>query len=82
MIDLLQRLRRAGVVLTIHDGEIVARETCGRADQGLLQELGEAADDIMLWYEERAAIIEYEARMPRANAEAQAYVELCEVGKK
>lgn len=70
--DLLQRVHDAGIVLKIEGDQL--RYTCppGAMTPGLRAELAAWKPDLILEYQERCGILQYDARLPRPEAEAQA----------
>ena len=70
--DLLQRLHDAGIVLKIEGDQL--RYTCppGAMTPGLRAELAAWKPDLILEYQERCGILQYDARLPRPEAERRA----------
>ena len=76
--DLLQRVHDAGIVLKIEGDQL--RYTCppGAMTPGLRAELAAWKPDLILEYQERCGILQYDARLPRPEAEAQAAATMLE----
>ena len=70
--DLLQRLHDAGVILKVDGNRLRYRAPRGAMTPELRAALVERKPDLLYEYHERAAIMEYDARLPRADAEARA----------
>ena len=69
---ILRRLRDAGVTLTMNGGRLKYRAPVGAMPHELRDALRELKPTVLYEYHERAGILEYDARMPRAEAEAGA----------
>ena len=69
---LLERLHRAGIQLRIERDGLAYRAPRGALTPELRAALVEWKPDLLYEYHERAAILEYDGRLPRAEAEAHA----------
>jgi hypothetical protein len=70
--DLLQRLHDAGFELTVDGDRLRYRAPAGALTPELRAALAEWKPDLVYEYHERAGILEYDARLPRGEAEAAA----------
>jgi hypothetical protein len=70
--DLIQRLHDAGVILTVDGDRLRYRAPSGALTPELRAALEELKPDLVHEYHERAGILEYDARLPRDEAEARA----------
>ena len=70
--DILQRLHDAGVTLTIEGDRLRYRAPAGAMTPDLRADLAAWKPDLVYEYHERAGILEYEAHLPRAEAEERA----------
>ncbi len=73
---LLQRLHNAGVTLTIEGARLRYRCPTGAMTPELRANLAAWKPDLIYEYHERAGILEYDAHLPRAEAEKGAAI-LC-----
>jgi len=73
--DILQRLHDAGVTLTIEGDRLRYRAPAGAMTPDLRADLAAWKPDLVYEYHERAGILEYEAHMPRAEAERHAAIQ-------
>lgn len=70
--DILQRLHAAGVTLTVQGDRLRYRCPPGAMTAELRAALAEWKPELVYEYHERAGILEYDARLPRGEAEARA----------
>jgi|GEM_PF-2026210 len=70
--DLLQRLHDVGVRLTVSGDHLRYRAPVGAMTPELRAALEEWKPDLVYEYHERAGILEYDARLPREEAETRA----------
>jgi hypothetical protein len=70
--DLLQKIHNAGIILIIEGQSLKYKAPAGILTQELRAALAEIKPDLVYEYNERAGILEYDARMDRDKAEAQA----------
>ena len=70
--DILQRLHDAGVILTVDGERLRYRAPAGALTPDLRAALEELKPDLLYEYHERAGILEYDAHLPRAEAETKA----------
>lgn len=70
--DLLQRLHNAGVELKVDGDRLRYRCPAGALTPELRAALEELKPELFYEYHERAGILEYDARLPRDEAEARA----------
>jgi hypothetical protein len=70
--ELLQKLHDAGVVLTVDGDHLKYRAPAGTMTGALRDALAELKPTVLYEYHERAGILEYDARLPRGDAEARA----------
>lgn len=70
--DLLERLHAAGVELKVEGDRLHYRAPKGALTPELRAALEEWKPDLVHEYNERAGILEYDARLPRDEAEARA----------
>ena len=70
--ETLQRLHDAGVILTVDGDRLRYRAPAGALTLELRSALEELKPDLVYEYQERAGILEYDARLPRPEAEARA----------
>ena len=70
--DLLQRLHDAGVELKVDGDRLRYRAPAGALTHELRAALAEWKPDLVYEYHERAGILQYDARLPREEAEARA----------
>ena len=68
----MQRLRAAGVALAVDGHRLRYRAPAGAVTPDLRDALHELKPTLLYEYHERAGILEYDARLPRAEAEARA----------
>ena len=69
---LLERLDKAGIRLRIEGGVLAYRAPCGTMTPELRATLVEWKPDLLYEYHERAGILEYDAHLPRPEAETRA----------
>lgn len=69
---LLEQLHRAGVRLRIEGDDLIYRAPRGVLTAEWRAALAEWKPDLLYEYHERAGILEYDAKLPRAEAEARA----------
>lgn len=69
---LLERLHKAGILLRIDGNDLAYRAPRGALTPELRAALVEWKSDLLYEYHERAGILEYDAHLPRAEAEARA----------
>lgn len=70
--EILQAAHDAGIVLTV-DGDCMRfRAPAGALTPELRAALADIKQDILYEYHERAGILEYDARLPRDEAESRA----------
>ena len=67
--ELLRRLHAAGVTLSVEGDHIRYRGPVGAITPGMLAALEEVKVDLVDEFHERAGIMEFDGRMPRAEAE-------------
>jgi len=70
--DILQAAHDAGVTLTVDGDRLRYRAPAGAITPDLRADLQELKPSLLYEYHERAGILEYDARLPRAEAEARA----------
>jgi len=70
--DILQAAHDAGVTLTVDGDRLRYRAPAGAITPDLRADLQELKPTLLYEYHERAGILEYDARLPRAEAEARA----------
>jgi len=70
--DLLQRLHDARVTLRIEGDRLRYRCPAGAMTPTLRADLAEWKPDLLFEYEERAAIMQHDGGLPRADAEHRA----------
>lgn len=70
--DILQAAHDAGVTLTVDGDRLRYRAPAGAITPDLRADLQELKPTVLYEYHERAGILEYDARLPRAEAEARA----------
>ena len=70
--ELLQRLHDAGVILTVDGDRLRYRAPAGALTPELRAALEELKPELVYEYHERAGILEYDARLPREEAEVLA----------
>ncbi len=70
--DLIQRLHDAGVTLAVDGDRLRYRAPAGAMTDELRAALSELKPDLVYEFHERAGILEYDARLPRAEAERRA----------
>jgi hypothetical protein len=70
--NLLQRLHDAGVTLTVDEDRLRYRAPAGALTPELRAAVEELKPDLLYEFQERAGILEYDAGLPRAEAEARA----------
>ena len=71
---LLRRLHASGVTLFVDVDRLRYRGPAGAITPAMLTALDEVKSDLVYEYHERAAIMEFDGCMPRAEAEARAAV--------
>lgn len=71
--EVLRDLRARDIRLSCEDGRLVYDAPAGAVTAAVLLGLREHKAAILEAFEERAAIMEYDAGMPRAEAEARAW---------
>ena len=69
--DILQAAHDAGVTLTVDGDRLRYRAPAGAITPDLRADLQELKPSLLYEYHERAGILEYDARLPRAEAEAR-----------
>lgn len=72
--ELLRRARAAGVSLDVNGHRLKYRAPAGTVTPELRDALHELKPTLVYEYHERAAIMEYDARLPRVRAEHMAAV--------
>jgi len=70
--DILQAAHDAGVTLTVDGDRLRYRAPAGAITPDLRADLQELKPTLLYEYHERAGILAYDARLPRAEAEARA----------
>ena len=70
--DILQAAHDAGVTLTVDGDRLRYRAPAGAITPDLRANLQELKPTLVYEYHERAGILEYDARVPRGEAEARA----------
>jgi len=70
--DLLRRAKAAGIVLTVDGTRLIYRAPAGAMTPELKAILRELKESLVYEYHERAGIMEYDAGLPKAEAEAKA----------
>ena len=70
--DLLQLIHDAGVVLAVDGDRLRYRAPVGVMGPELRAALAELKPELVYEYNERAGILEYDARLPREEAERRA----------
>lgn len=70
--DLIQRLHDAGVTLSVDGDRLRYRAPVGALTDELRAALSELKPDLVYEFHERAGILEYDARLPRDEAERRA----------
>jgi len=70
--NLIQRIHDAGINLKIDGDHLTYRGPKGALTPELRAALAEWKPDLLYEYHERAGILQYDANMPRAEAEAKA----------
>jgi hypothetical protein len=70
--EILQAAHEAGIVLTVDGDRLRFRAPAGALTPELRAALEELKPDLLYEYHERAGILEYDARLPRAEAESRA----------
>ncbi len=70
--DRLQRLHDAGVILTVEGNSLRYRAPAGAITPELRATMEALKPDLLYEYHERAGILEYDASLPRIEAEARA----------
>jgi hypothetical protein len=70
--NLIQRLHDAGVTLKVEGNRLRYRAPAGALTPELRAALADWKPDLLHEYHERAGILEYDARMPREEAERRA----------
>ena len=70
--DLIQRLHDAGVTLSVDGDHLRYRAPAGALTDELRAALSELKPDLVYEFHERAGILEYDARLPRDEAERRA----------
>lgn len=70
--ETLQSLHDAGVVLTVDGDRLRYRAPAGALTSELRAALAELKTELVYEYHERAGILEYDANLPRSEAEARA----------
>lgn len=70
--DLIQRVHDAGIRLKIDGDHLTYRGPKGALTPDLRVALADWKPDLLYEYHERAGILQYDANMPRDEAEAQA----------
>ena len=73
--DILQRLHDAGVTLTIEGDRLRYRAPAGAMTPDLRADLAAWKPDLVYEYHERAGILEYDAHLPRTEAEKRAAIQ-------
>ncbi|MDP6526651.1 MAG: hypothetical protein QGH15_20790 [Kiritimatiellia bacterium] len=66
--DILQIAHDAGVILTVDGDHLRYRAPAGAMTPDLRSDLHELKPTLVYEYHERAGILEYDARLPRAEA--------------
>lgn len=70
--ELLQRLHDAGIVFTVDGDRLRYRAPAGTVTPEIREALNELKPAVVYEYHERAGILEYDANMPRPEAERRA----------
>ena len=70
--EIIQRLHDAGIVLTVDGERLLWRGPAGAMTPELRAALGEIKPGLVYEYHERAGILEYDAGLPRPEAERKA----------
>jgi len=70
--ELLHKLHDAGVILTVEGDRLKYRAPTGALTLELRTALAELKPTVVYEYNERAGIMEYDAHLPRTEAEARA----------
>lgn len=70
--ELIQQIHDAGIILKVDGNHLRYRGPAGAMTPPLRAALEELKPDLVYEFNERAGILEYDARLPRAEAERQA----------
>lgn len=78
--EILQAAHDAGVILTVDGDRLRFRAPAGALTPALRTALADVKPDIIYEYHERAGILEYDANLPRTEAERLAAADVLKGG--